>query len=218
MATISDLYNDLVSQCNKSEKCINEVCTSEYSTEEKKDLQDLVIRQAFLCVFTEWEHFLENTTIEYILGEPSKNGGYPTRYVFPRDFYHADKIIRGTGAYPDWSKMDVVKELEESLFKNGDPYLSALNGISSKYKDMQKVRNHIVHNSVKSGSNFDSLVRTALSAGRVGISPTEFLISKKNRNTPRFFEQYIGYIRIAAQQIAEFVPLIDTDDFIEETT
>ena len=77
---------------------------------------------------------------------------------------------------------------------------------------MQKIRNHIVHKSLKSGQCFDSLVRTSLSASRVGISPTEFLISKKNRNTQRFYKQYIGYIRIAAQQIAEYAPEGNTQD------
>lgn len=217
MASINVLFNVLDEQCERSLKCISEVCSAEYNTEEKKDLRDFVIKQAFVSVFTEWEHFLENSTIQYSLGETSVHGVCPERYVFPIDEDHADRLIRGTSSYPDWSKMDVVRELEKALFKNGEPYSFALGGISSKYKDMQKVRNHIVHNSMKSSKEFDTLVRNALSASKVGISPTEFLISKK-KSAPRFYEQYINYIRIAAKQIAEYQPqaTVDNEANIEE--
>ena len=204
MTTISDLYDSLILQCDKSERCINDVCLPEYNTDDKKDLKELVIKQAFLSVFTEWEHYLENTTILYLLGQPSKSGGYPEKYVLPRDEEHANKLIRGTATYPDWSKMDTAKELEDALFVSGEPYIKALNGFSSIYKDMQKVRNHIVHNSIKSRENFDTLVRTALSAGKVGINSTEFLVSRKQRTEPRFFELYINHIRNAAKLIAEY--------------
>lgn len=202
--TIPEIYESLDKQCNLSLASINYVNNSEYlASEELKNVRDMVVKQAFIGVFTEWEHFLENSTIAYALGECSLKGHAVERYIFPKDEEHASQLIKGTASYPDWSKMDIVIKLEESIFVEGAPYKEALQGFSSKYKDIKKVRNYIVHNSIKSSEEFDSLVRTALRASSVGISPTEFLLSKKN-NSPLFYEVYITHIRNAAKKIAEY--------------
>lgn len=202
--TIQEIFNILDKQCEASLNSISYVNKTDYlESDETKNIQDLVVKQAFLNVFTAWEHFLEDATIAYALGEASINGFLPTRYIFPLDKDHADCLIKGTSTYPDWSKMDVVIKLEKALFENGEPFVSALTGFSSKYKDMQKVRNVIVHNSMNSQAAFDSLVRTALYASSVGLSPTEFLLSKKGR-TPMFYAAYITYIRNAGKLISEY--------------
>lgn len=202
--TIQSIWDRLDKQCQESLDSIAYVNKSEYlATDDLKRVQDLVVKQAFLNVFTEWEHFLEDSTIAYALGEKSIRGFAPTKYINPLDEDHADRLIKGTSTYPDWSKMKVVLSLESALFEDGEPYRSALNGFASKYKDMQKVRNVIVHNSIKSRDEFDSLVRTALYAASVGISPTEFLLSQKGSD-PKFYISYIAYIRNAGKMIAEY--------------
>ncbi len=202
--SIQDIYSKLEKQCKDSLSSISLVNKPEYLvTDDAKRIQDLVVKQAFLSVFTEWEHFLEDSTIAYSLGEQSTEGDFPTRYILPIDKDHADSLIKGAASYPDWSNMDMIKKLEMSLFENGEPYLSALNGFSSKYKEMKKVRNVIVHNSIKSRDEFDDLVRSVLSVSSVGITPSEFLLSKK-KNSPIFYRLYISYIQNAGKQIASY--------------
>lgn len=202
--TIQDVFSRLDRQCSDSLSVISLVNTPEYlSSDNKKTIQDLVVKQAFLSVFTEWEHFLEETTIAYSLDEPSIEGDKPKRYIFPIDKDHADSLIKGVSSYPDWSNMDTIKKLESSLFENGEPFLGALNGFSSKYAEMKKVRNVIVHNSIKSRDEFDTLVRNVLNVASVGITPTEFLLSKKGNN-PAFYRSYITHIKNASMQIAHY--------------
>lgn len=206
--TISEILIKMEKQCDLSIWSIVSVNKPQYlETDETKNIRDIVVKQSFVSVFTEWEHFLENSTIAYALGETSVKGYSLTRYILPRDEEHANQIIKGTSAYPDWSKMEVVVKLTESLFEAGEPFKEALQGFSSKYKEMKKVRNLIVHNSLKSVDEFNSLVRTALRASSVGISATEFLLSKKNNN-PFFYEIYITHLRNAAKKIAEYEPSI----------
>lgn len=204
--TIHDIFQELDAQCTISQDAIASVNTAHYiSTSELKTIRDMVVNQAFVRVFTAWEHFLENSTIAYSLGEPSATGYALTKYVSPLNVEHADKLIKGTSTYPDWSKMEVVVELAKAFFKDGEPFLSAIHGFNSKYKDMKKVRNVIVHDSLKSHDEFDTLVRTALRASDVGISPADFLLSRKNRD-PYFYELYITHIRNAAAIIANYSP------------
>lgn len=206
--TILEIFTTIDNQCDLSISSIDFVNKSEYlATEELKNVRDMVVKQAFLSVFTEWEHFLEHSTIAYVLGAPSINGHSPRCFISPKDEEHANKLIKGTSLYPDWSNMDAIINLEESLFEDGAPYKKTLQGFSSKYKEMKTIRNHIVHNSIKSRDQFDTLVRTALNASSVGISPTDFLLSKK-RNKPLFYQLYISHIRNASKTIAEYSSVI----------
>lgn len=200
---ISCIFNRLEEQCNSSIKCIKFVDRPEFLKDDiTRNVREMVVNQAFVRVFTEWEYFLENSTIVYTLGESTLKGRKPVCYISPRDEEHAHQIIKGTSKYPDWSNMDVVIELEETLFEDGFLYKKALQGFSSKYKDMKKVRNHIAHNLVKSQNDFKSLVRTALNPSKVGISPADFLLSKKNDGS-FFYMVYITCIDNAAKIIAE---------------
>lgn len=137
--TMSDIFTNFDKQCFLAKSSINFVNKSEYlATEELKNVRDMVVKQAFLSVFTEWEHFLENSTIAYALGEKSIKGHSPMRYILPKDEDHANQLIKGTSSYPDWSKIDVVIKLEESLFEDGLPYKDALQGFSSTFKAIKK--------------------------------------------------------------------------------
>lgn len=204
--TIQNIFQRLIDQCNESLRSIDVVNDAHYlSTDELKTIRDLVVKQAFVSAYTEWEHFLEDITIAYALGKESLCGHCPQRYVLPEDKDHADQLITSSTAYFDWSKIDDVVKLEKSFFHNGDPFVAAIQGFRSKYNDMKKVRNVIVHNSIKSRDQFDTLVRNALRASSVGISPVEFLLSKKNNN-PFFYNIYITHIKNAATLIANYSP------------
>lgn len=199
---VEDVYRRLIQRCDQSKACVSLVNNSTFlSSDDQKMIRDLVVRQAFLEIFTEWEHFLEDITIAYALKEPSRLGNVVSCYISPVDSDHAHDLIRGTATYPDWSQLDIVKKLSKSLFGTGNPIERGLNGFTSSYKEMQKVRNFIVHNSVKSKGEFDTLVRNALAVASVGITPSEFLLSSKNQK-PIFFVLYVTHICNAAQIIA----------------
>ncbi len=204
--TIQDIFTAFDNQCNQALNIIAAVNKRSYSTtNEKKTIRDLVVKQAFISVFTEWEHFLEKSTIAYALGEQSINGSSLFKYINPIDEDHADSLIKGTANYPDWSDLEKVLKIEKALFKNGEPYTTALNGFSATFKDIKKVRNIIVHNSKKSMDEFNSVVRTSLRASAVGISPVDFLLSHKN-TAPKFYIVYITHLNNAAHIISEYKP------------
>lgn len=117
---ISCIFNRLEEQCNSSIKCIKFVDRPEFLKDDiTRNVREMVVNQAFVRVFTEWEYFLENSTIVYTLGESTLKGRKPVCYISPRDEEHAHQIIKGTSKCPDWSNMDVVIELEETLFEDG---------------------------------------------------------------------------------------------------
>ncbi len=202
--TINEIFNCFCEECTKARESINEVRKSDYLTDDVlRNVREMTIKQAFLNVFTEWEHFLENSTIAYTMGEENLCGFAPIKYISPLNEDHANDLIRGNSAYPDWSDLKSVKAVASRLFENGEPYKSALDGFSSKFSEMKKVRNVIVHNSAKSKAEFDTLVRSALRASDVGLTAVEFLLSKKG-NHPYFFDIYISHVENAARLISTF--------------
>ena len=202
--TIQDAYDMFFSQCEESKRAIVEVRKPAYSANGDLELvRELTIKQAFLRVFTEWEHFLENSIIAFTLDESNIAGYKPTRYIFPVDEDHANRLIKGNSIYPDWSDIKQVKEIVFRLFKDGEPYINELNLINSLFTGMKKVRNVIVHNSIKSKNEFDTHVRNTLGPAKVGISPTGFLLSKKGHD-PRYYKQYIDCLQSAANHICNY--------------
>lgn len=204
--TIEEIYNKFSEQVQEALSSIAYVSNRTFSLPDpvmQSKIKALVVKQSFLSVFAEWEHFLEHTVIWYSLGEASIKGKTPTKYLSPLDEEHANQIISGASKYPDWSNLEYVIKTVESLFENGEPYKSALNGFSSTFTEIKKVRNVIAHNSKKSHSEFETLVRNKLNPSYVGITPTEFLLQSKSGSVV-FYRQYITHLQNAASLIANY--------------
>ena len=204
--TIQDIFNKF--DCEAQESLANIAYVNSRSfvltdTNMQDKIKTLVVKQSFLSVFAEWEHFLENTTIAYAMGESSIKGWTPTKYILPTTEEHANQIICGASKYPDWSNLEYVIKTEDYLFENGEPYKSALNGFSSVFTEIKKVRNVIAHNSIKSQSEYETLVRTKLNPSYVGINPADFLLQSK-RGSPVFYREYITHLLNAATLISNY--------------
>lgn len=202
---IVDIHSVFSDSCHECSSCIYAVCKPEYSLDPQKlMIRGFVITYAFLKFYTGWEHFLEQSFIAYSLGEKSQNGNKPTRFIFPTDEDHAERIIRGFAMYPDWTKTEDVLTLACNLFENGEPFNSELRNIASSLKEAKTIRNTIGHNSQKSREAFKSLVRNKYSASMVGISVSDFLIAQKNPRAKPYFEEYFLLMQNAANNIINY--------------
>ena len=199
--TIQEIFDQFDNQVQESLASIAYVNSRAFTLADSNmqdKVKELVIMQSFLSVYAAWEHFLENSTIWYAMGEVSIKGKALTKYIYPTDEDHANQIICGASKY-----LEYVLKTEDHLFEQGEPYKSALNGFSSVFTEIKKVRNVIAHNSKKSHSEFDTLVRNKLNPSYVGIKPTEFLLQSKS-GSPAFYRQYITHLRNAAILIANY--------------
>jgi hypothetical protein len=201
---VDDSILNLTTIIDDSLECINTV-GSDLASENcvQARISDYVISFAFLEVYRNWESFLEETAVLYSLGNESTLGNKPTCYISPLDSDHAYNLIKGAAMYPDWSNHLEVIKYAETLFENGEPYKSILQGVSSYLREMKTIRNAISHNSAKSRDDFDNLVRGKLSPGEVGITVSRFLVSQKSRK-PMFVKDYFTALKNSAIQIASY--------------
>lgn len=171
-----------------------------------KQMRDMLIEQIVVKLFSEWERFLENTFICYMLGEKSSKGVAPVRYAMPLDFDHAYRLIQNVNQYPDWSDIGKVLTNANNFFEQGGAF-SILNTMKSDLNALKKLRNAIAHTSYRARKDFENLVQGKVGYLPEGITPAGFLVDYRippTKNGVAYFEYYITYLKSAADIIVNF--------------
>jgi len=155
---------------------------------------ELIAKLSFLNIFVEYEVFMEESFIRYMLGGESPKGFKPKRYVFPKDEKHARKItLQDYVIYTDWSTPDKIKRRAEYCFKDGEPYKTNINLFIKTLQDIKTIRNYITHSSIVAKDKFKTMARSYL----VTLPPVKelkagkfLLMNNPNSRTPENFIDY----------------------------
>lgn len=102
-----------------------ELANTNFNGDEEKNVKEFIIESAFLKMFIFWEEFIENSIVIYISNDHLET------YVSPVDNDHASSILIGTQKYVDWANYEVVKKLANLYLKDGEPYKTTINSIST---------------------------------------------------------------------------------------
>lgn len=171
-----------------------------------KHMRDMLIEHIVVKLFSEWERFLGNAFINYMLGEKSSNGVAPVRYAMPLDFDHAYRLIQNVNQYPDWSDIEKVLTNANNFFEQGGAF-SILKTMKSDLNALKKLRNAIAHTSYRARKDFENLVQGKVGYLPEGITPARFLVDYKTpptKNGVTFLEYYIAYLKSVADIIVNF--------------
>jgi len=84
--------------------------------------REFITDSAYLKIFIAWETFLEDSFIQYMLGEHSISGKVISCCVQPTDKKHANNLLIGTQRYVDWSNPEIIRKLCNLYFKSGNPF------------------------------------------------------------------------------------------------
>lgn len=158
-----------------------------------------MLEKMFMNIFMQWEKFLEDSFILYMIGKNDMQGISYVRYAAPINKEHAYNILKGTRQYPDWTNLQEVITLAKLYFKDSGAY-SLLTNIPIEFNEMKTVRNKISHMSNQSDKKFKRLVSQKISNSEI-YSAGEFLNSN-NSNHISFFEYYVNQIFEFAKAIA----------------
>ncbi len=204
--TLQDVYNTATQECSNASCLIldtNEFFNSQITsngTVYSSTIHSCVIDGAFLSLFMALEHFLEESFICYMMGEPGINGNSFAKFVSPQNETQARDMLKGINRFTDFTNRDTIVRLANNFFDGGGTY-SYLNSISADFEEMKKIRNAISHISVESSRAFQGLVRSKLGVIPPNITTSTFLNSTVPNTTSTFFIHYrdiveytIGYI------------------------
>jgi hypothetical protein len=159
-----------------------------------------IAEMVFLRMFLAWEHFLEQSFLSYMCGRKDRKVKIQCFVVFPSIQHAANLIIPEGRRYAEWSEPEIVRQRAERYFKDGEPFKSALGGVSGQVEEMRKVRNSIAHKSKHAREKFEQVVRQALGTVPRGITPGAFLL-RRIAGPRTNFETYSEVLTIASTRI-----------------
>lgn len=169
----------------------------------KKDQREFIAESAYLKIYISWETFLENSFIDYLLGEASITNKRPAKWANPLDSLHANNILKGVQKFVDWSNPEVVRRLSKVYFHEGYVFNSELSAINNDLLDMKKIRNSAAHVSSSTSNELDALSTRLLGRPCTGFSAYKLLFSTNPNNAPAtFIDDYIAKLDITAEAIA----------------
>lgn len=168
------------------------------------DMHYCMLEKMFINIFTQWEKFLENSFLLYMIGKKDMQGNEYIRYANPIDKQHAYDMLKGVRKYPDWTNISEVVTLAKLYFENLGTY-NLLSNMPVEFNEMKTVRNKISHMSEQADSKFKLLVSQKLSNSEIE-SVGEFLDTNKTSRSTYFeyyTEQILEYVRVISNRSLE---------------
>lgn len=203
---ISELLNEFIVNIKDNTLIVNNAIRLEnegISALFSKKMRDYIIDCSFLKMCTLWEQYLERLFISFMLKNRSESTCGFSCYVSPIDDKHAYNLICNVNNYPDWSDCDKVL-IWTNLFFDGNCPLLKLSGFKGDVKQLQKIRNHIAHNSEKSKATFLELQRN------LGVLPASnttaellSLTKPPKKNQIKYYDYYAELLEDVAKLFAE---------------
>ena len=137
-----------------------------------------------------WEHFLNDTFLRYLCGSLSPNQTPSTLLQASFRTISAAGIDVRTNNNGDirpfvlWN-LKQTKKRANKYFANGAPFSSGFSFGQQVIIDMYIIRNHFVHKSDTTQTDFQSLVRKEVGSLSKGMTPGRFLLRPSNAPNAR---------------------------------
>lgn len=120
---------------------------------------ELLVESVFFNAFRSYEGFIREVFILYCMEKRSSKRPNAKSYLKPINFLHAEKLIKSSMEFLDWTSADTVIERAELFLNNGHPIKLPYTTHRLQLNDFKKIRNHIAHNSIESEIQFSKVVR-----------------------------------------------------------
>lgn len=164
---------------------------------------EIITEFAFLRIFMAWEIFLEDSFLRYLVGTKSPSGYEPKLKIDCKNMVIARGILSPDGGkIIKWNSPSDIISRASKYFKDGEPYTTNLETISTYFQEMNTIRNRITHKSDESKQKFINFIRGKFGYGIRGITPGRFLLRKFNQNKNySFLDFYIDVIKSSSLKI-----------------
>jgi len=105
--------------------------------------------------------------------------------------------------YVEWSSGQQVVERAEMVFRDGEPYKSAIRPSLVDLDHMRIIRNAIAHRSGTAWEKFETTVRGILGSKPRGLAPGVFLGLNHVGDGKSYIEHYKDVLSVAASRIVK---------------
>jgi hypothetical protein len=141
----------------------------------------------FFAGFRAYENFLRDIFLLYCLEKRPRSGHEVKSFLKPKDFLHAEDLIRSAMPFLDWSSPSNMITRAETYLDQGFPIKLPLSTNQEVLNDYRHIRNHIAHNSRESLGEYKKVVRKHFNTLPLIIpSPGEFLLVKDKQYPSKY--------------------------------
>jgi hypothetical protein len=168
------------------------------------DVRAFMTEAAVVKMHVAWEHYLEQSFLEYLMGSPSATGAVIKCFLVPPSIEHARRVLIGTQKYVDWANPDIVTRLAELYFENGGPYKTAIAAVHGDLLDLRAVRNAAAHLSTTTSERLDKVALRRLNRAVIGITVYDLVTAIDPAGAGQtLFATYGDLLAAAANVIAQ---------------
>lgn len=154
----------------------------------------------FFAGYRAFEGFLRDIFLLYCLEKQPGTGGRVRSFLKPQSFLHAERLIRSSMRFLDWTSPDHILERAELYLEGGFPIKDQYAPRMEKLRDMKRLRNHIAHDSEESQSEYLKVIRRYYTVVPVPLpSPGEYLLKTDKEDSSKYMLiTYLEFLKAAA--------------------
>lgn len=147
----------------------------------------LLTEALFFAGFRAYENFLREIFLLYCLEKKPKSGSSVRSFLKPRDFLHAESLVKSAMPFLDWSSPSTIIHRAETYLDQGFPVKLPITTNQTSLNDFKHIRNHIAHNSRESMENYKKVLRNHYGVIPLIIpTPGEFLLVRDKKQPSKY--------------------------------
>ncbi|HAB28714.1 MAG TPA: hypothetical protein DCM10_19495 [Xanthomarina gelatinilytica] len=184
---ISAAYNDFCSQINSLKNFDSTNQTNFQNNDLSKKQLYFLTESIFFNAFREYENLIRDVFILYTQEKKRSNGTKVKSFLKPKDFFHAENLIKSSMQFLDWNTPNTIIDRSELYLKDGYPIKLPYTVNRTELLQYKRLRNHIAHNSVESLSGFKKILRSYYGTNPLKIpSVGEYLMLTSKRDGTKY--------------------------------
>jgi hypothetical protein len=164
----------------------------------------ILTESTFFAAFRAYENFVREIFILYCQEKQTVDRKSVRSYVRPKNFQHAEELVRSSMRYIDWNDPGRMIIRSELFLRDGFPVKDTYASGRGKFEDMKVLRNHIAHRSAESFRTYRRLVQRHLGTQPLTVpDPGEFLLYNDSEEPSQYkLQTYLDFLSTAARNIS----------------
>ncbi len=181
---ISAVLNDLQKTIKIYERYDSEnqkTFSSQHSNLTKMQLY-LLTESIYFSSYRVFEGFLRDTFLLFCMGRKTLSGNQVFSYLNPKNFSHAENLIKSSMRFLDWFSPEELIKRSELYLKDGYPFKTPIATNLQSLREFKIIRNHIAHDSNESLSAYKKIIMNHFATIPLTIPlPGEYLLLSERR-------------------------------------
>lgn len=141
----------------------------------------------FFRAFRTYERIIRDIFLLYCLEKRPLSDTKVVSYLKPKNFLHAEELLKSSMRFLDWADPDNVIDRAETYLIEGFPIKLPLSTNRIDLHDFRKIRNHIAHDSNESLNGYKDELRKYF--GTIPLllpAPGEYLLLPERNDTSKY--------------------------------